>query len=778
MKFLIFDREENYLGTLKDVLEAKHTEEINGEDVLSIATLDKSIGKGYKLAYKDKYGYWKEFIIKEIEESHTNGGIEKRLFCESSFYETFGDYIEDKRPSGTASHALSVALEPTRWEVGIVDDLGTNTASFYRISAKEAVQKVAETWKGEIRTRVEVVGNKIVHRYVDLMYKRGGDYGRRFTYSKNLESVTRTIHRDDVITALYGYGKGEEVGDGFGRRIDFADINGGKAYIENMEALSIWGRNNPDGTKSHVFGKVVFDDIEDPEELLQLTQEAFVELTAPQVTYQAKVIDLEGKKRTIENIVKNVRVVMPYSRKIVRQKSSPTTIIQPVYTKLGDTVSVIDKEFTPELRLKARAVRIVEDLLHPENTDIVLGNFIPNIADSLAAQQKFIDNFRAKQGVWDRSQHIDPDGNMPINNLIDQLNEKLNQQGGYVYLSEDGQGLTTYNKPINENPNMAIQLLGGAFRIANSREPDGTWNWRTFGTGDGFLADEFIGGILRSANNASWINLNNGSFSFENGAFTSGGIDMSTPSNTYFVVRARYAGRESALSALQLKLINEEHNAETFLQARGLWFTVNNTSRLQLGWDDSNNRAYFYMEDSNFSNSLDSQSLTYWSGSQQMSYYDSNGCAVVGPLWADRLYVSGQKNRVVKTKCYGEVLQYAMESPTPIFVDIGHGIIGGDGLCYVDIEEIFSETIDLESDYHIQLTKYGEGDVWVKDRQKNHFVIEGTPNLKFAWEIKAKQKGYSNERLDKHNRFKEDEETDYASLADKYLMEYEKELIA
>ncbi len=44
---------------------------------------------------------------------------------------------------------------------------------------------------------------------------------------------------------------------------------------------------------------------------------------------------------------------------------------------------------------------------------------------------------------------------------------------------------------------MAIQLLGGAFRIANSKLPNGEWNWRTFGDGNGFVADAFIGGLLK-----------------------------------------------------------------------------------------------------------------------------------------------------------------------------------------------------------------------------------------------------------------------------------------
>src|SRR5690606_824520 len=124
--------------------------------------------------YRDKEGNWKEFIIKGIEEIKQPDGIIKSVYCESSFYETLGDYIEDKRPyNTTANIALERALEPTRWEVGIVDDLGINSTNFYHISAKEAVQKVAEAWKGEIRTRVEVSGNRIVKRYVDLLARRG-----------------------------------------------------------------------------------------------------------------------------------------------------------------------------------------------------------------------------------------------------------------------------------------------------------------------------------------------------------------------------------------------------------------------------------------------------------------------------------------------------------------------------------------------------------------------------------------------------------------------------
>lgn len=456
---LLFDKNENYISTLKNLITAKHTEVINGEDILEFETLE-TVEKNQRVAYKNDLGMWKEFIVKEIEKTHTDIII-TRAYCESSFYELWGDYVEDKRPTGTATGALSDALLSTRWEVGIVHDLGLNSANFYRISAKEAVQNIAEIWQAEIRTRIIVSGNKITHRYIDLLQHRGGDFGKRFTYTKNLEAVVKTVHRDDVITALYGYGKGEEVGDGFGRRINFADINGGKAYVEDMVALATWGRNQQNGTKAHVFGKVEFDDIEDKALLMALTTEKLSEVSQPLITYECKAIDLGG-------------------------------------AELGDEIKVIDAEM--DIRLNARVVKAVRDLLNPENNDIVLGNFLPSLSDSLNQQQAFINNFRDKQGVWDRANTFNTDGTLNadyIDGLIEELNDKMNSQGGYVYMSDDGKGIITADGPTLAESTMAIQLVGGGFRIADNKLPNGEFDWRTFGDGTGFTADDIITGILR-----------------------------------------------------------------------------------------------------------------------------------------------------------------------------------------------------------------------------------------------------------------------------------------
>ena len=77
---LLFDREENYIKKVNGVITAKHTEEINGENIFEIITLDTNIEKEYKVLYKSIYGYWNEFTVKGIEEEHTNEGIERTLY--------------------------------------------------------------------------------------------------------------------------------------------------------------------------------------------------------------------------------------------------------------------------------------------------------------------------------------------------------------------------------------------------------------------------------------------------------------------------------------------------------------------------------------------------------------------------------------------------------------------------------------------------------------------------------------------------------------------------
>ena len=75
-------------------------------------------------------------------------------------------------------------------------------------------------------------------------------------------------------------------------------------------------------------------------------------------------------------------------------------------------------------------------------------------------------------------------------------------------------------------------------------------------------------------------------------------------------------------------------------------------------------------------------------------------------------------------------------------------VISEDGLCYIYLDDIFAETVSEISEYYVFLQKEGPGDLWVKKREKRYFIVEGTPNLPFSFEIKALQRDFEFERME------------------------------
>lgn len=136
-------------------------------------------------------------------------------------------------------------------------------------------------------------------------------------------------------------------------------------------------------------------------------------------------------------------------------------------------------------------------------------------------------------------------------------------------------------------------------------------------------------------------------------------------------------------------------------------------------------------------------------------------------LSPDGLWCTGSKHRVVRTQDYGERLLCCYETPSPMFGDVGAAQIDETGKCLIFIDEKFAQTVDLEYLYDVFLTKYGPGDCYVSERTASYFIVEGTKNLKFAWEIKTIQRDYENLRLEEHER--ENDDTDYIYDVSAYM---------
>ena len=126
-----------------------------------------------------------------------------------------------------------------------------------------------------------------------------------------------------------------------------------------------------------------------------------------------------------------------------------------------------------------------------------------------------------------------------------------------------------------------------------------------------------------------------------------------------------------------------------------------------------------------------------------MTYYDYDKAKITGTLT-----VTGTKSRLATTENYNERLLYCYETPSPMFGDLGEGQIDETGKCYVFLDDIFAETIDTNCTYQVFLQSYGKGECYVTERTSSYFVVEGTINLNFGWELKAIQKDYDTLRLE------------------------------
>ena len=106
----------------------------------------------------------------------------------------------------------------------------------------------------------------------------------------------------------------------------------------------------------------------------------------------------------------------------------------------------------------------------------------------------------------------------------------------------------------------------------------------------------------------------------------------------------------------------------------------------------------------------------------------------------------GAKNCVQSTDTYGDRLLNAYETAEYYLGDIGESEVNN-GEVIVTFDPIFAECVNTDASYQVFLTKYGEGNIYVAERNSDHFVVRGD-NISFGWEIKAKRRGFENVRLE------------------------------
>lgn len=355
MIMYLLDKQQNIIKALDNtIVEASMIEEINAANKLTFSVMTNSridISIHYVCIPAPK---GEEFLLfKLISETVKNDRVEYTA-VESAYDELKSyAYIKDVRPQDrTAGEMLTQILQGTRWSLGYIADTARASTNFYYITVLEAIQKIVELFNVELTFTVNIdkKTNVISSRRINLYTQQGRRLGKRFEYGSNLLEVTREQSSEDLITALVGRGKGEEVSqgedgspDGYGRRITFADIewkkaNGnptdkpkGQEYVEDKDATALYGFS--DGKPR--IGLTTFEDITDPQELLKATWASLQVAKRPKVSFKASVLDVGD-------------------------------------LELGDTVAIIRHDLGIEYF--TRVYKVDHDLLDKNNNTIELGD--------------------------------------------------------------------------------------------------------------------------------------------------------------------------------------------------------------------------------------------------------------------------------------------------------------------------------------------------------------------------------------------------------------------
>ena len=225
-------------------------------------------------------------VLMPVPSMGSDGVIESTVVCESELA-----YLHDTNTRHGEFHDISVedflkmlinnhnsnTTQDKHFEVGkveIIDNLYRFT-SYNQTTFESIKDNLLDRLGGEILIRYE--NNK---RYLDYVLKAGKISPVDIRLSKNLISFTREVDPTQVATRAIGYGAKKDDSE---ERVDFKNINNGKDYVDDEEAIKVYG----------IIEKTfLYDDVTLPENLLRKVKEKQKEVNRNLVKHQISAIDL------------------------------------------------------------------------------------------------------------------------------------------------------------------------------------------------------------------------------------------------------------------------------------------------------------------------------------------------------------------------------------------------------------------------------------------------------------------------------------------------------
>lgn len=417
MNVEVFSCQGDHVGTIRarELFAFVHTDELNGEDSVSITTLFP-LSQGYRLLWKDEEGNYHEHVCQNPRVTRELGTPIYSDVAINSICEMFDNIVEDCSVSDRSVRKIFEQITSyTRFTGYCEVDATVPIATYFsQKNARECIRELLKFAGGELKTHIKTNEYGVASRECSIVKNRGNQNGhKRFTYGKDLLKVERTEHAG-VITACYGYGKKAPIekrvltknGDPVyyevppekmeRKKLTFASVNDGKSYVVDEDALKTYGlSSSKDGERRNIFGVYENSNIDDPSELKKETLKYLHAHSKPRVSYSVDVVDLASYGREWERV------------------------------DVGDAVNIVDTCFNPVLRAHGRVTKIVRDYI-TKTANVTLGNIAQMLTDTYTYQQEQIQELGARVDNFNPVLATNKDN---INDFISVLNRKFNEDG-------------------------------------------------------------------------------------------------------------------------------------------------------------------------------------------------------------------------------------------------------------------------------------------------------------------------------------------------------------
>lgn len=381
-------------------------------------------------------------------------------------------FLTDVRPTNkTGQQALDILMAGTQYS-GKSDITSVSTAYYINKTLIEALQSDDDNsflnrWGGEIYYN---------NFQITINERIGSDNGMKAKFGWNLSGIQQRVNMQNVVTRIVpiAYNGYALPSPGY---VDSPKINDYPfVRVRVIKYDDIRLQEDVTGTEKEGYATLA----ELQEALTERAQSEFeAGIDLPEISYTVNIVDLSKTEqyKDVSNLVK---------------------------VNLGDTVHCENERLGIET--EARCTELIWDCIYERVKELKLG--------------QYEDYFSKISSVVNSASQVINQGNNTVKGeaiygIIDAMQAQLRLQNTAAkkldvraFYMED----TDPTSPLYGAMSIGTQ----GFQIANSRLPDNSdWDWKTFGTAKGFVADYLIGGILASQNYQEGVqgfkmNLNTG----------------------------------------------------------------------------------------------------------------------------------------------------------------------------------------------------------------------------------------------------------------------------